>query len=152
MGRLPFEFNALELPNTLRCHVTWFSFLIQPVLSALHRNPPPERGVGRILGWHETVAEMDLEFKQLFKPFVPRNTIRLPFESNTLELSKALRCHVAWLSSLIQLAAAALIRNPPPELGVGRIIEWYETVTELGLEFAHFLKSYVPIGCQINLA
>ena len=83
---IPFESNTLELSNALRCYVTWLSFLTQPVHAALLRNPTPELGVGRILGWHETVAEMHLEFTQLFKPFVPSIIIRPPFETNTLEL------------------------------------------------------------------
>ena len=44
----------------------------------------------------------------------------VPVEKNTLELSNALRCHGTWLTFLIPLVVVALLRNPVPELGVGR--------------------------------
>ena len=68
---LPFDFNTLKLSNALRCYGTWLSFLKQLVVVALHCNPLPKLGAGRILEWHDTVAELHLEFTQLFKLFVP---------------------------------------------------------------------------------
>jgi hypothetical protein len=94
----PFESNALELSNTLLCHGTWLSFLMQLILSALSGNPPPELRVGRILVWHEAVTEMHLECEQLLKTYPPNRTCPIslaspPVESNTLELSNTLLCH-----------------------------------------------------------
>ena len=45
----PVESNTRELSNTLRCHGTWLSFLMQSIKPALSRNPLPERGVGSVL-------------------------------------------------------------------------------------------------------
>ena len=117
-----FEFNTLELSNALRCHGTWLSFLITLIAVALSINPPPERGVGRVLMWHEAVPELYLEFTQLLKAIVPNGwqTSRAchPVETNSLERSNALLCHGFWLSFLITLIAVALSRNPPPSLGL----------------------------------
>ena len=59
---LLFELNTIELSNMLRCHGTWFSFLIQLIAASLFLNPLPERGVGSVLLWHEAVTELYLEF------------------------------------------------------------------------------------------
>ena len=67
----PFESNTLELSNTLLCHRTWLSFLIQVVAASLLLNPPSELGVGRILLCDEAVAELHLEFAQLLKAYAP---------------------------------------------------------------------------------
>ena len=104
---------------------------------ALLRNPPPEREVGSVLLWHETVAKLHLEFAQLLKLYSPNAcTTCLQFESNTLELSNAFRCHITGFSFLIQLVVAALSVNPLPELGVGSVLLRHETVAELCLELA----------------
>ena len=111
----------------------------------LNRNPLPKLEVGRVLDWHEAVAELRPELKQLLKPFVPKTRIwRLPFDSNTLERLNTLRCHTIWLSFMIQLAVVALSRNPLPKVGVGRKLDGHEVVAELRLELKQFLKSFVP--------
>jgi hypothetical protein len=125
----------------LRCHETWLSFLIQHVAASLRLNPPPKRGIGSVLLWHEAVTELYLEFKQLFKVCAPSvcQTISLaspPVETNTIECSNALLCHGTWLSFLMPPVAASLLLNPPPELGVGSVPLCHETVAELRLEFA----------------
>ena len=120
---------------------------MQPVVGTLSRNPVPEREVGRILAWHEAVAEVRLEFAQLLKSYAPRISLACPpVKSNTLKLSNTLRCYGTWLSFLMQLVVAALSRNPLPERGVGRIPCWHEAVAEVRLEFAQLLKSYAPIS------
>ena len=45
---IPVETNTIELSNVLRCHGTWLSFLVEPVVAALSRNPLPELGVGNV--------------------------------------------------------------------------------------------------------
>ena len=61
---LPFESNALELSNTILCHVAGLSFLMPPVVAALSVSPNPELGVVRILLWDEAVAELRREITQ----------------------------------------------------------------------------------------
>ena len=56
----PVEVNTLELSNTLICHGTRPSFLMQLVLSALSLNPSTELGICSILVWHEAGAELCL--------------------------------------------------------------------------------------------
>ena len=71
---LKFETNIIECSNALCCHETWLSFVIRLGVVALMRNPLPELGIGCITVWHEAVAEVHLEFAQLFKLFVPTNS------------------------------------------------------------------------------
>ena len=52
----------------------------------------------------------------------------------------------------MQLIVVALVRYPPPELDVGRVVSWHEAVTEFFLEFAQLLKSYLPNGINVSLA
>ena len=125
---------------------------MQPVVGALSRNPVPERGVGRILAWHEAVAELRLEFAQLLKSYAPRNSLAwLPVETNSIERSNTLSCHGTWLSFLMQPVFVALIRNPIPELGVGRILAWHAAVTELHLELAQLSELVAPLRVTSSL-
>ena len=71
---------------------------------------------------------------KFFKPFVPI--------IKTLERFNAHRCHRTWLIFLIQLAEAALSRNPLSELGVGIIIDWHEAVAKLHLEILIAFRDY----------
>ena len=99
------------------------SFLVQLVVIGLRHDPLPEVGVGRILDWHEAVADLRLEFKQFLKSFVPiGSTSHLPFETNTIEHSNTLLCHGTWLSFQMQPVVAALDLSPHPELGVGSVL------------------------------
>ena len=151
LGYPPFGSNILELSKSLRCHATWLSFLIQLIVVALSRYPPTELGVGSVLMWHEVVAELCLKGTQLFTPFVPRTSIWLSLEINTLERSNMLRCHGTCFSLMVQLTLVALFRNPSPELGVGSVLLWHEAVTELHLEFTQLFKPFVPTGSQISI-
>ena len=137
--------NTLELSNALSCHMTRLSLLKQLILSALTKNPPPELGVGRILIRNDAVAGLYLVPAQLQKSCAPISLGCPPDESNTLELSNALLCHGTWLSFPIQPVVAALSRNPPPELGFGRILIRHEAVAEPYLVFAQLLKSFAPM-------
>ena len=108
---------------------------------ALSRNPPPELRVLRILVGHEAVAELCLEFAQLLKLYAPKSsTCCLQFESNTLELLNAFRCHGTWLSFMIRLVDAVLSQNPLPELRVLRILAGHEAVAGLQLELTQLSK------------
>ena len=146
LGWPPVETDFIECSNALRWHATWGSVGIQPRSGVLSVNPLPELGVGSVLLWDEAVAELFLKFAQLLKSYAPNECTCLPFESNTLELSNTLLCHVTGLSFLIQPVVVALSVNPLPELGVGSVLLWDEAVAEL-LEFAQLLKSYAPNGC-----
>ena len=114
-----FKSNTLERSNML-------SFLVQLVVIGLRHDPLPEVGVGRILDWHEAVADLRLEFKQFLKSYAPNGchiSLACPqLESNTLELSHAFGCHGTWLTVLIQPVVRSLIRSPGPKLGVDRIL------------------------------
>ena len=136
--------NTFELSNAIRCDATRLSFLVHLVVVSLLRNPSPELEVGRILFWYEAMTELHLEFTQLFLSFAPRGKILLPFDSNILELSNALRCHKSRLPFLVQLALVALLRSPSPKLGITRILDWYEAVAKLNLEFTQLLTPFVP--------
>jgi hypothetical protein len=46
---------------------------------------------------------------------------------------------------LIELVGYALIRNPLPKLGIGRISEWYEAVIELYLVFTQLMEVVTPL-------
>ena len=145
---IPLEGNTLRRSNTLLCCNAWLSFPIQLVVVAVLRNPIFEFGVGRIINWHQVV--------QMLKSYSP-NVCQIslacpPVESNTLELSNTLLSHETWLSFLLQPIVAALLRNPPPELGVCSVLVWHEAVTEFRLEFTQLLNSYVPHGCHTGLA
>jgi hypothetical protein len=131
---LPFEFNGLELLNTLRCHGTWLSFMIQPVVATLPRSPMPELGVGRVMLWHDTIAKLCFAFKQLFKPVVPTSLACSPVESNTIECSNMLNCHRSCLFFMIQPIPSALLPNPTPQLGFGRIQFRHDAMAKLFLE------------------
>ena len=123
---------------------------MQPVVAALSVYPLPELWVGRVLLWHEAVAELRLEFAQLLKSYAPRISLaRPPVESNALELSNAFRCYRTWLSFLMQPVVVALVVYPVPERGVGSVLSWHSAVAKLRLELAQLLKSYAP---RINLA
>ena len=69
------------------------------------------------------------------------NQISPPVGINTLELSTTLSYHGAWLSFLVQPVVPALSRNLKPErgVGVGSVLLWHVTVTELYLEFVVIL-------------
>jgi len=60
-------------------------------------------------------------------------------------------CHGTWLPFQVKPVVPALIRNPLPELGAGRILFRHEAVPELYLVVAQLLKLYAPNGCQISL-
>jgi hypothetical protein len=49
-------------------------------------------------------------------------------------------CYGTWFS----FQAMVLIFNPPPELGVDRVLDWNDAVAELYLEFAQLLKPFAP--------
>jgi len=100
-------------------------------VAALLRNSLTEPGVGRVMLWHGAMTELYLVMTQLFKPFVLSSIILFPFEFKTLEGSNMFRCHGTWLSFLIQPIIAALLRNPFPELGVGRILDWHDAAIKL---------------------
>ena len=111
------ESNTVERSTTLNCSGTWLSFLIQLAVAALIRKPSTERGVCSVLSWHEAVSELRLVFTQLLKSYAPISLVCPLVEPNTLELSNGLFCHRTWLSFLMQLVVAALLRNPKPEPG-----------------------------------
>ena len=140
-----FEPRTLELSNTLLCQGTWLSFMMQLVGAALHQNPTSKLEVGRVMSWHEAVAELLLEFAHLFKVFFPKSSTCLHLETNSPERSNTLRCHGTLLSFLIQPVHAALGRNPVPELGVDRVLGWHKAVAELHLEFAQFSEVLAPL-------
>ena len=136
----PFESNTLELSNTILCHATGLSFLIQPVIVALIRNPLPELGVGSVLLWDEAVAELDLEFAQLLKSYAP-NGCQLslacsPVKANTIECSNVLSCHRSCLCFFVFLPLLMTL-----SLGVGRIPSWHKIVTKLNIAFPPALWS-----------
>ena len=52
----------------------------------------------------------------------------------------------------LQPIDGALLQNPMPEVGVGRILAWHEAVTEVLLESAQLVKSYAPYAGQTSPA
>jgi len=67
----PVETNTVECSNVLSYHTTWIFFRALPLLSTLIRNPDGKLGVGRVLSWHDTVAELRLVFTQLSETVAP---------------------------------------------------------------------------------
>ena len=123
---------------------------------ALSRNPLPELGARRICVWHKTVAELYLEIAQFLKSNAP-NECQIgvacsPVETNTIECLNALRCHGTSPSFRILPVFEALLRNPIPELGVGRVMLWHVAVAEELLEFTQFLIPFAPNWRPISLA
>ena len=122
----PVESNTLELSNALLCHGTWLSFLVKHVVAALIQNPVPELGVASVLFRYEAVTELCLVIAQLLESYAPNACLCPPFKPNILELSDTLLCYATGIFCVVQPTFAALIRNPPPELGVVSVLLWHE--------------------------
>ena len=82
--------------------------------------------------------------------FAPRRSISHTEEFNTIEFSKALRRYATWFSFLVQVEAFALIRNPLPELGAGRILDWHEVVAKLYLVFTQLSEEVALLRVTTN--